>query len=224
MMVCGMLFRPLPLEPVIGANDWESFSPTPTTSTGGREPEGTTGRKLITKISDHYIPTLTSHPDKRSPEAIENYEAQGKKASRTTIRAVRENWMLPTPCSNDGQKMGSAYLQENRQQTTFGDNLPRAIGKHFLPTPTTRDHKDTPGMAFETPDGRDRTDQLPRAIFSQTSETASPVPLGGMRLSLEFQCWFQGYPQNWLKPLLSASEIQSSHKRGSQSPKPSPPN
>lgn len=31
-------------------------------------------------------------------------------------------------------------------------------------TPTTRDHKDTPGMSLKGPDGRDRTDQLPRQV------------------------------------------------------------
>lgn len=31
-------------------------------------------------------------------------------------------------------------------------------------TCTTRDHKDTPGMSLKGPDGRDRTDQLPRQV------------------------------------------------------------
>ena len=119
---------------------------------------------------------------------------------------------LPTPTTNDALKRGTAYWNEHREQTTFGNNLPRSIAA-LLPTPTARDYKDTPGMALEATNGRRRDDQLPRRIYA----TASPAPGGGMRLTPEFLCWLMGFPPAWLKPLVDALGTQSSRKSPSSS-------
>jgi len=84
---------------------------------------------------------------------------------------------------------------------------------HLLSTPTMRDYKDSPGMATNRKDGKSRNDQLPRQIYAG----ASTAPIGGMKLTPEFLCWLQGFPQNWLKPLRDALAIPSVLK----SPKPS---
>lgn len=44
---------------------------------------------------------------------------------------------LPTTTCNDGQKRGDAYWKDPRKDTTFEDNLPRALRRQLtLPTPT----------------------------------------------------------------------------------------
>lgn len=52
-------------------------------------------------------------------------------------------------------------------------------------TPTTRDHKDTPGMALTRPDGRSRVDQLPRqvaaAMWPTTTTTDAARGTGTIR-------------------------------------------
>lgn len=177
-------------------------------------------------ISDHFLPTPTAQADDLTPESYElrksKMGAKGHHATlsiNTAVKIGMQKNFLPTPTA-------SMLTPQDFVQAKFHSSKRPEYSKismdHFLPTPTTRDYKDTPGMALETEDGRDRTDQLPRAVFSQTSATESPAQIGGMRLSLEFQCWFQGYPVDWLKPLLSASEIQSSRRPGSRSRKPSP--
>jgi hypothetical protein len=46
--------------------------------------------QLPRRIYGALLPTPTTNPDKRSQEAVEAYEAQGKTASSTTLRAVHE--------------------------------------------------------------------------------------------------------------------------------------
>jgi len=41
-------------------------------------------------------------------------------------------------------------------------------------TPTTRDHKDTPGMSLTRPDGRSRCDQLPRQVAATAAYWSTP--------------------------------------------------
>lgn len=46
-------------------------------------------------------------------------------------------------------------------------------------TPTTLDHKDTPGMSLVRPDGRSRVDQLPRQVAAALTSGLWPTPLVG---------------------------------------------
>lgn len=147
--------------------------------------------------------------------------------------------LLPTPICNDGKGSDYCYGKDHKKilklpgkvkaallptpTTSAGGAEP--VGKtgrklitvatRMLPTPTTRDYKDSPGMATETADGRKRLDQLPRVIFAD----ASPAPIGGMKLTPEFQCWLMGYPPDWLRPLRDALATASSRKPSSRSSK-----
>jgi hypothetical protein len=73
-------------------------------------------------------------------------------------------------------------------------------------TPTTRDHKDTPGMVA-TRDGKERNDQLPRQAYLCTparltasgemlTGSAAEMESGG-QLRPEHSRWLMGYPAEW---------------------------
>ena len=79
--------------------------------------------------------------------------------------------------------------------------------KRMFPTPTSRDWKDTPGMALESvnPDGsrRDRTELLPRRIYSQIPEAERK---SSGQLNPTWVEWLMGYPLGWTD--LDHSETQ----------------
>lgn len=84
-----------------------------------------------------------------------------------------------------------------------------------LPTPTSRDWKDTPGMALERKDGKTRTDRLPMLVFScvrsagiewkQTTPTdARTVSVRGLTVMIsggeycpELPEWLMEWPIGW---------------------------
>lgn len=113
----------------------------------------------------------------------------------------------PTPQEDNAN---NAY---GHKGTAFQD-LPTTA--QAWPTPSARDHKDSPGMATEgvNPDGstRDRLDQLPRvAHHSGILPTQSPAETGKPAgLNPAFPLWLMGYPAEWL--CCGARVMQSSPK------------
>ena len=117
----------------------------------------------------------------------------------------------PTPTGNSYTGAGSG----NREG---GLNLQTAVELSGWPTPRSaetghstgnpaRDWKDTPGMATERPDGRNRTDQLPRqaATASPCRLTVSGEMLTGFCAGMEsggqlnpgLSRWLMGLPPEW---------------------------
>jgi hypothetical protein len=234
MIVCGMLFRPQPLEPVIGANDCASYLPTPWASANESrqtkltpsQQDGTHGMSLQAKVmSEHFQATPTT--SMMTPQ--DWVQAKYHSSKRPEYGKIIAEHFMPTPTTRDHKDTPGMALEgpDGRDRT---DQLPRRVYKeHFLLTPIASDNKDRGKLsdpAVQRRIEKGKTIVLSQQVreYSQTCAGESPAPIGGMRLSLEFQCWFQGYPVDWLKPLLSASEILSSRKRGSQSPEPSPKN
>lgn len=99
---------------------------------------------------------------------------------------------------------------------TIADYLTQGNAFGFsLPTPTSRDWKDTPGMALERKDGKTRTDRLPMLLFScvrsagiewkRTTATAAQtvkvkgltVTIAGQEYCPELPEWLMGWPVVW---------------------------
>lgn len=90
-----------------------------------------------------------------------------------------------------------------------------------LPTPLTRDWKDTPGMGLTRKDGKPRTDRIPMVLFAavraagiEAGQATSgkprlislrglPVEIAGKSYYPELPEWLMGWPLGWtdLKPL-----------------------
>lgn len=107
--------------------------------------------------------------------------------------AVREGLrMWPTPRATDGSNGGPHQSSHGRP-----DGLSSAA--HLWPTPSSRDWKDTPGMARTgvNPDGskRTRNDQLARRVYQVGAQNFAP--LRGT-LNPSWVAWLMGFPTGWL--------------------------
>jgi hypothetical protein len=146
-------------------------------------------------------------PTCRSKESGNYQYANGdhKKPTLTLSGAVA---LLPTPQAYDSENPHEPRLKKDRQTRD-----PNAKGSYrgdlkdiifMLPTPTSRDHKDTGNL-----------ENVPvNALLGRE--------LGknhGLKLQPAFAEWMQGFPIGWTE--LSASEIPSSRNKSTRSSKPS---
>lgn len=114
-----------------------------------------------------------------------------------------------TPTTEDAGRNGTLedYRKYVEEGQTSGSRLRAQAQAAGWATCSSRDWKDTPGMATEAtnPDGTERTrlDQLPR----QAQLASGPPPSGtnaetgkpeGYLLNPHFSRWLQGYPAEWL--------------------------
>jgi hypothetical protein len=151
--------------------------------------------------------------------------ADGELGGRGDLLAIAKdrpnkhcNW-VPTPVAT--KRSNDPNVTEITDQRNRPNKLGQLIGTTYLPTPTGRDFKDTPGMARTAKDGRDRDDQLPRRIYADAATMGTGTARGGMRLTPEFLCWLMGYPPDWLKPLRAVPATQLCRKSSNPSPEPS---
>ena len=115
---------------------------------------------------------------------------------RPLVRGICESassLSLPTPRASANESRTTATTP-SQMAGTHGEYL-QAKAIRLLCTPTTRDYKDTPGMAMERKDGTSREDQLPRQIYGIIQCEK------GWKLSPEFLTDMMGFPKGWLSPL-----------------------
>jgi hypothetical protein len=88
--------------------------------------------------------------------SLREIERKGGVQDLAQATAISE-WPTPTVAWADGG-------QTSRSGDCKGEMLIGGLVRQVWTTPTTRDWKDTPGMATTGPDGRVRLDQLPRQV------------------------------------------------------------
>lgn len=127
----------------------------------------------------------------------------GKREGGLNLQTAVELSGWPTPRSvESGHSTGNPARAFNRKSRL--DDMVLLAG---WVTPSARDWKDTPGMATERPDGRNRTDQLPRqaATAEPCRWTASGEMLTGSCAGMEsggqlnpaLARWLMGLPPEW---------------------------
>ena len=121
--------------------------------------------------------------------------------------------LWPTPRAITGGPESTERKQELGRTQSGGGDLQSAA--KMWATPSSRDWKDTPGMAPTgvNPDGstRNREDQLPRQVSGQTTPSSE-----GGALNPTFVCWLMGYPSEWIN--CAPSAMPSSRKSSLKSP------
>ncbi|SRR5579885_493542 len=126
--------------------------------------------------------------------------------------------MFPTPRTPKyGQDMKKFEREPGRQ---FPSDLETFV--HLWRTPSSRDWKDTPGMALKGPNGRNRNDQLARRVFSTprtTPRTAmeydGETALGNGGLNPTWVEWLMGFPLGWTALEDSATPSSRKSRNGS---------
>ena len=143
---------------------------------------------------------------------IENEMARDGRGLNGSLALTAKMASWPSPCQQDGPHGGPS-------QGT--DRLPGAASLATWVTPSSRDWKDTPGMATEGQDGRSRLDQLPRQahLVSGLTPTGSPAETAsGGQLNPALSRWLMGLPPAWCDCAVTAMPSSRKSRRRSSRP------
>jgi len=173
--------------------------PTPAVqnSSGGPNPAGNTGEHFTLQTAA----VMAGWNTPRATDGSNGGPNQTGGALTPDAHLAMAGWGTPRVGNNGGHgNPGRVGDGKSRLE----DQVHGALMAGWV-TPSSRDHKDTPGMSLTgtNPDGTTRTrlDQLPRqaAIVGQTS-LSSPVATGKRGvLNPDLPRWLMGYPDEWAK-------------------------
>jgi hypothetical protein len=170
-------------------------------------------------------PTATQRDGASSRNATAGRSANAKFNTGTTLTdaadMVLTGW--PTARSTDGEKNVRSPEGAMREMERKGSpqDLCQAANLIGWSTPSSRDWKDTAGMATTAvnPDGSTRTrlDQLPRQAqlargLPSTSSTA-PTAKRAASLNPRFSGWLMGFPESWCTAALRVPKASRSRRK-----------
>lgn len=147
-------------------------------------------------------------------------EAGNKDSGRKTVQLA--GWVSPRASEIDRHRSAEALARARLRGGSAA--LEDQVHVAGWVTPSSRDWKDSPGMATTgtNPDGstRSRVDQLPRQaqLASGPLTTLSPAPTARRgALNPAFSRWLMGYPVEWCQAALQAfRKLKQAGKRASQ--------
>lgn len=137
------------------------------------------------------------------------------------VKASMGLWLTARATNSSEDPKKSALRLADRRDTTATsiDSQVRAEMGCWA-TPSARDHKDTGDLSnsMTRQDGKSRLDTLPRQAFGVTT-TGSSAPMakrgGSPQLNPAFVCWVMGFPQGWLRSMVSGMQSFPRSRRGS---------
>lgn len=159
------------------------------------------------------------------PGSTENQAACGSNTCESLTNASRNLFSGKTRQNSKAKALTSSFksfppvgMYADGQLSALTIAAFHTSGSAFgfsLPTPTSRDWKDTSGMAMTRKDGKTRTDRLPMLLFSLVNSAATKcsqmtatavqtvsvrglmVEIRGKDYSPELPEWLMGWPVGW---------------------------
>jgi hypothetical protein len=189
----GIAYRRAPSAPLTNGTGF-GLLPTPTASTGGREPDGKTGRKLVTVLKRGPLPMLPTPTVKG-----DNNRKGASPTSGDGLATVLKRG-LPTPRASDADKGGRGDLL-----TVLRGYETKHAGT--LPTPTARDWRS--GKASDATHGKNAR-PLNEALTKMAGNLSG-------RMNPRFREWMMGYPIGWTEfapPATRSCRKSRTHRRG----------
>lgn len=145
-------------------------------------------------------------PGSSASADLQSFLESRLRASLSSLGSTLYNLMWKAWITPSGVCRSRLRASARRTSATESTGWPIQVQLSGWTTPTTRDHKDTPGMSAQR-DGRDRNDQLPRQAYLCTAArlTASGELLtgsaAGMTVGGQFDPahsrWLMAYPPEW---------------------------
>ena len=167
-------------------------SPMPSDVTGGRTTKGKDrpgegGLSQAVKL----WPTMTASQQNVNSQQTETRE----RPNGICLADAARLW--PTPdvrgFTNDGALHALALMTGEQEASDMAYRAGKTKKARAWPTASSRDWKDTPGMARTGDDGRNRTDQLARRVYSEGNSQS-----GSGQLNPAWVCRLMGFPQDYL--------------------------
>ena len=182
------------------------------------------GEDLLTWFLEDSPARMSALPEQcgAAKESTEKQAGSGKSTCELSTNANLKRFSGRTPETLDHKdliesfeilpKEGMYAGGELLELPTWAYRTPGNVYGFSLPTPTSRDGKDTKGMALTRKDGKTRTDRLPMLLFSVVRESPgnSVVNMRGLEVRIagsdynpELPEWLMMWPIGWteLRPL-----------------------